>query len=132
MKDKVEKILSSREWTFTDLTNINKLVRSFSDEIYHDLSSKEMLEVLWNIPVPDPINFEPYKNDSFGKLFQRLVKDQLQIEIASILREKLLTANVNFSNNKNKEEENNDVSEGSLGGKPLKERTADEKKDSEE
>lgn len=132
MKDKVEKILSSREWTFTDLTNINQLVRSFSDEIYHGLSSKEMLEVVWNIPVPDPINFEEFMNDSFGKLFQRLVIDQLQIEIASILREKLLSANVNFSINKNKEEENNDVSEGSLGGKPLKERTADEKKDSEE
>jgi len=132
MKDKVEKILSSREWTFADLTNTTKLVRSFSDEIYHDLSSKEMLELVWNIPVPDPINFEEYRNDSFGKLFQHLVIEQIQMEMTSILREKLLTANVNFSNNKNKEEENNDVSEGSLGGKPLKERTADEKKDSEE
>ena len=91
-----------------------------------------MLELVWNIPVPDPINFEEYRNDSFGKLFQHLVIEQIQMEMTSILREKLLTANVNFSNNKNKEEENNDVSEGSLGGKPLKERTADEKKDSEE
>ena len=90
MKDKVEKILSSREWTFADLTNTTKLVRSFSDEIYHDLSSKEMLELVWNIPVPDPINFEEYRNDSFGKLFQHLVIEQIQMEMTSILREKLL------------------------------------------
>ena len=72
------------------------------------------------------------KVQSFGSFFQNLVTEQIQLQVASTLQEQLLTANVNFSNNKNKEEENNDVSEGSLGGKPLKERTADEKKDSEE
>ena len=132
MKDKVEKILNSREWTFADLTNTTKLVRSFSDEIYHDLTSKEMLELVWNIPLPDPINFEEFMNDSFGKLFEALVIEQIQIEMTSILKVKLLSANVNFSNNENKEDEKDDISKGSLGGKPLKERTADEKKDSEE
>ena len=132
MKDKVEKILSSREWTFADLTNTTKLVKSFSDEIYNDLSSKEMLELVWNIPVPDPINFEEFMNDSFGKLFQTLVIEQIQIETTSILKEKLLSANVNFGNNKNKEDEINEISTGSLGGKSPEKRTTDETKDSEE
>tara|TARA_R110000851_G_scaffold95174_1_gene206845 strand:+ start:367 stop:765 length:399 start_codon:yes stop_codon:yes gene_type:complete len=132
MKDKVEKILSSREWTFADLTNTTKLVKSFSDEIYNDLSSKEMLELVWNIPVPDPINFEEFMNDSFGKLFQTLVIEQIQIEMTGILKEKILSANVNFGNNKNKEDEINEISTGSLGGKSPEKRTTDETKDSEE
>ena len=33
MKDKVEKILNSREWTFADLTNMSQLVKDFSEEI---------------------------------------------------------------------------------------------------
>ena len=31
MKDKVEKILNSREWTFADLTNMSQLVKDFSN-----------------------------------------------------------------------------------------------------
>jgi len=124
MKDKVEKILSSREWTFADLTNMNQLVKDFSEEIYSQLDAKEKLTLVWEKEISDI--------QSFGSFFQNLVIEQIQLQVASTLQEQLLTANVNFSNNKNKEEKNNDVSEGSLGGKPLKKRTADEKKDSEE
>jgi hypothetical protein len=135
MKDKVEEILSSREWTFADLTNMNQLVRNFSDEIYGSLDSKEKLELVWGNTGFELNLYEDYKNGkitTFGAFFQTLVTEEIQLQVASILQEQLINANVNFSNNKNKEEENNDVSEGSLGGKPLKERTTDEKKDSEE
>ena len=125
MKDKVEKILNSREWTFADLTNMSQLVKDFSEEIYTQLDSKEKLSIVWEEEI-----FQ--KTIKFGNFFQNLVIEQIQIQVASILQEQLINANVNFSNNKNKEEENNDISKGSLGGKPLKERTADEKKDSEE
>ena len=47
MKDKVEKILSSREWTFADLTNMSQLVKDFSEEIYTQLDSKEKLSIVW-------------------------------------------------------------------------------------
>ena len=124
MKDKVEKILNSREWTFADLTNMSQLVKDFSEEIYTQLDSKEKLSIVWE---KDITNIQ-----SFGSFFQTLVTEEIQLQVASILQEQLINANVNFSNNKNKEEENNDISKGSLGGKPLKERTADEKKDSEE
>ncbi len=130
MKDKVEKILSSREWTFADLTNMSQLVKDFSEEIYSQLDAKEKLALVWEKDVYR--NVKSSNTQSFGSFFQMLVTEQIQLQVASTLQEQLLTANVNFSNNKNKEEENNDVSEGSLGGKPLKERTADEKKDSEE
>ncbi len=124
MKDKVEKILNSREWTFADLTNMSQLVKDFSEEIYTQLDSKEKLSIVWE---KDISNIQ-----SFGSFFQTLVTEEIQLQVASILQEQLINANVNFSNNKNKEDEKDDISERSVGGKPLKERTSDEKKDSEE
>ena len=130
MQDRVEQILNSKNWTFADLTNMNQLVKNFSEEIYTQLDAKEKLTIVWEEDIYR--NVKSSNIQSFGSFFQMLVIEQIQIQVASTLQEQLLTANVNFSNNKNKEEENNVVSEGSLGGKPLKERTADEKKDSEE
>ena len=125
MKDKVEKILNSREWTFADLTNMNQLVKDFSEEIYTQLDSKEKLTIVWEEEI-----FQ--KTIQFGSFFQNLVIEQIQLEVASILQEQLINANVNFGNNKNKEDEINEISTGSLGGKSPEKRTTDETKDSEE
>tara|TARA_R100000030_G_scaffold100949_1_gene95437 strand:+ start:3122 stop:3505 length:384 start_codon:yes stop_codon:yes gene_type:complete len=123
MKDKVEEILSSREWTFADLTNTNKLVRSFSEEIYTQLDAKEKLTIVWEEEI-----FQ--KTIQFGSFFQNLVMEQIQLEVASILQEQLMSANVNFGNNKNEEDETNEVSESSVGGESSPKRSANEKKSS--
>ena len=100
MKDKVEKILSSREWTFADLTNMNQLVKNFSEEIYTQLDAKEKLTIVWEEDIYR--NVKSSNIQSFGSFFQMLVIEQIQIQVASTLQEQLLTANVNFSNNKNR------------------------------
>jgi len=123
MKDKVKQILSSREWTFADLTNMNQLVKDFSEEIYTQLDAKEKLTIVWEEEI-----FQ--KTIRFGSFFQNLVIEQIQLEVASILQEQLLNANVNFGNNKNEEDETNEVSESSVGGESSPERSADEKKSS--
>jgi len=122
MKDKVEKILSSREWTFADLTNMNQLVKDFSEEIYTQLDAKEKLTIVWERDISDI--------QSFGSFFQNLVIEQIQLEVANILQEQLLSANVNFGNNKNKEDNTNEVSESSVGGESSKTRSTNEKKSS--
>tara|TARA_R110000751_G_scaffold244082_1_gene344286 strand:+ start:162 stop:548 length:387 start_codon:yes stop_codon:yes gene_type:complete len=114
MKDKVNKILSSREWTFADLANMSELVKQFSEEIYNELNAKEKLELVWNLDVAD----DEHHFMKFGNYFNILVLEQIQIQVASILQEQLLTANVNF--NENKEDETNEVSESSLDGEPPK------------
>tara|TARA_R100000742_G_C4279476_1_gene104163 strand:- start:5259 stop:5633 length:375 start_codon:yes stop_codon:yes gene_type:complete len=124
MKDKVKEILSSREWTFADLTNMNQLVKNFSEEIYSQLDAKEKLTIVWEREITDI--------QSFGSFFQNLVIEQIQLEVASILQEQLLSANVNFSNNKNKEENVNEIPERSVGRKSSKKRKADEAAHSEE
>jgi len=118
MKDKVKQILSSREWTFADLTNMNQLVKDFSEEIYSQLDAKEKLTIVWDRDISDI--------QSFGSFFQNLVIEQIQLEVAGILQEQLLSANVNFGSNKNKEENKNEISERSMGGKSSEQRKADE------
>lgn len=125
MKDKVEKILGSREWTFADLTNMNQLVKNFSEEIYTQLDAKEKLTIVWEEEI-----FQ--KTIRFGSFFQNLVIEQIQLEVASILQEQLLSANVNFGNNKNKEEIKNEIPERSVGGKSSEKRKTDEASHSEE
>ena len=134
MKDKVEKILSSREWTFADLTNMSQLVTEFSEEIYGELEAKEKLEMIWDRDVSKAIsnwnNYVPNSECSFGNLFYNIVIEQIQLQVSNTLKELLLTANVNFGNNKNKEDEINEISESSVGGKSSSERISDEKKSS--
>ena len=84
MKDKVEKILNSREWTFADLTNMSQLVKDFSEEIYTQLDSKEKLSIVWE---KDITNIQ-----SFGSFFQTLVTEEIQLQVASILQEQLINA----------------------------------------
>jgi len=124
MQDRVEQILSSKNWTFADLTNMSQLVKDFSEDIYGQLDAKEKLTIVWE---KDITNIQ-----SFGMFFQNLVTEEIQLQVASTLQEQLLTANVNFSNNKNKEEIKNEVSEGSMGGKSSKKRKTDEAAHSEE
>ena len=124
MQDKVEKILSSREWTFADLTNMGQLVKDFSEDIYGQLDAKEKLSIVWEKDISDI--------QSFGSFFQNLVIEEIQIQVASTLQEQLLKANVNFSNNKNKEEIGNEIPEGSMGGKSSEKRKTDEASHSEE
>jgi hypothetical protein len=55
---------------------------------------------------------------------RQAIKIKLSGEIAGVIREMLDTATVDFGGNKN------EISEGSMGGKPHKERTTNEKKSS--
>ena len=131
MKDKVEKILSSREWTFADLTNMSELVTDFSEEIYTQLDAKEKLSMVWERDVSKAIS-HANTECSFGNFFSNIVMEAIKVQVANILQELLIKANVNFSNNENKEDNKNEISKRSVGRKSSKKRTANEKKDSEE
>lgn len=136
MRTKVEKILSAKEWTFGDLTNMSQLVRDISEEVFTGLEVNEKLNLIWELDIHDDEHHNIYtkivSEMTFGKYFYVLVTDQIQLQVASILQEKLLTANVNFGNNKNKEEIENEIPKGSMGGKSSEKRKTDEASHSEE
>tara|TARA_R110000751_G_scaffold108834_2_gene205599 strand:+ start:952 stop:1395 length:444 start_codon:yes stop_codon:yes gene_type:complete len=136
--DRVGKILKSREWTFADLTNIKDLVKLFSENIYNELGAKEKLHLVWEKNISrdemmvdsDGYNIKNTNKLVFGSFFQKLVTEEIQLQVANTLQEQLLNANINFGSNKNKEDETNEISERSLVRKSHKGSKAVSKKNS--
>lgn len=124
----IEKIvrdeLNTRVWTFTEIADVSTTVELLTQIVYDKIPTKDKLEIVWDVEV-----FSEEKI-YFGELYSRTIMSELKVMVADIVKDELSLAKIVF--NKNKEDEKDDISKGSLGGKPLKERTADEKKDSEE
>ncbi len=121
IKEKVKEMLNHKEWTLAELQDMKELVSLFSDEIYGDMDAKEKLDMIWDEPI---INIE---QANFGRLFYYMVIQKISEQVAIVLKELLMNANVNFNGGNN-----NEVSERSLGRESSKERPSDEKTDSEE
>jgi len=121
---KTKELLNERKWTFGQLQSMGSIVDDFSDIIFtHYLSDSDKLDLVWNVDI------EPYLSAQrpFGELMQMMVRHAISETIAIYLKNEILNANVNFNG-----DDNNEVPKGSVGGKPSKKRTTDEKKDSEE
>lgn len=115
MKEKIEEktkeLLSNRNWTFGQLQSMSSIVDEFTEIIYAELEPKEKMDLIWNTDI------EPYFSAQrpFGELMQMMVKYSISETIAIYLKDELLNANVNFNG-----EDNNEISERSVAGKPQK------------
>jgi len=85
------------------------------------MTPKEKLDLVWQ----DEIH-EPLPDYMFATFFNIIVMEKLKAEIAIIIKEELSDAMIVF-----KEDNKNEVSEGSVGGESHKERATDEENDSE-
>ena len=119
INEKVKEKLKGRTWTFQEISNINDVISTISNELYDDLNTKEKIDMIWDSIVDDNSGL------LFGELFQNLVMNQLDAKIADTIKTELQTANVNF-----KRDDKNEVSKRSMGRKPLEERTTNEKSNS--
>ena len=119
INEKVKEKLKGRTWTFQEISNINDVISTISNELYDDLNTKEKIDMVWDSIVDDNSGL------LFGELFQNLVMNQLDAKIADTIKTELQTANVNF-----KRDDKNEVSKRSIGRKPLEERTTNEKSNS--
>ena len=120
IEEMVEKKLKGKVWSFAELTNFNDLIAAITEEVYGELDAKAKLDMIWS----EPINPE---GTTFGELFQHTVTDALQENIAVIIRTQLTNAKINFN-----EDDKDEVSKRSMGGKSHKKRTTNEKGHSEE
>ena len=114
---KVKEKLKEKTWTFQEISNITDVIRTMSNEMYDDLDVKSKIDLVWNVEV--------YSDCLFGEFFQEKVLEQLSDKIAEIIKMELQTANVNF-----KDDDKDEVSKRSVGRKPPKKRTTNEKSDS--
>ena len=124
-------MLKGRQWTFADLQDMNAVVMEMVENLYDKISAKDKLDMIWKSETTHAMSYNTLDNEMipmpFGVLFQGLVKDELTARVIEVVTIELMNANVNF-NGGNK----NEVSEGSMGGQSLEERSSDEKTDSEE
>ena len=111
IEKRIRELLNEKEWTFASLLNMEKVLDEISDIIYNEMSPEQKLEMSW-------------KQDINNEIIENISET-----VAKIVKEELMQAEVSFGN-KNKEEDENEISEGSVGWKSLKERTANEKTDS--
>jgi len=111
IEEKTKELLSNRNWTFGQLQSMSSIVDEFTEIIYAELEPKEKMDLIWNTDI------EPYFSAQrpFGELMQMMVKYSISETIAIYLKDELLNANVNFNG-----EDNNEISERSVAGKPQK------------
>ncbi len=119
MKELIEKKVLDRDWTFNEISNLNETVAALSQDIYSEMTLIEKFKLIHDLRI---------KDDYVGAYFEDVVKltvmTVLNGEIAQTIKQLLNGATINFGGNKN------EISERSMGGKPHKERTSNEKKSS--
>ena len=103
--------LKKKEWTFEEISNVQTTINIMAHKAYDHMTPKDKLDMVWS---------------EMGEEFQKRVLMKIKAEIAETIKLELSTATVKFGGNEN------DVSEGSLGGKSSATSKTDEKKNSEE
>tara|TARA_R110000744_G_scaffold14461_2_gene41193 strand:- start:762 stop:1136 length:375 start_codon:yes stop_codon:yes gene_type:complete len=109
----------ARAWTFSEISNLKQTIDSLSNEIYNESKLSERFNLIREIKIN-----ESFVGHTFEDVMRSAIKTKLSGEIAGVIRIMLNTATVDFGGNEN------EISEGSMGGEPHKERTTDEKKSS--
>jgi len=123
IENRVKELLTEKEWTFADLQDMESIVKEFADILEKELDYGFIARLCEAEPIVEYMS----KETTFGDLFWRIRQSTLQSYVAKYLKEELMNANVNFNGG-----DKNEVPKGSVGGKPSKKRTTDEKKNSEE
>tara|TARA_R110000744_G_scaffold80707_2_gene158536 strand:- start:206 stop:580 length:375 start_codon:yes stop_codon:yes gene_type:complete len=107
----------ARDWTFSEISNLKKTIDELTNEIYSESKLSERFSLIREVKIN-----EGFVGHTFEDVMRDAIKIKLSGEIAGVIRTMLDTATVNFGGNKN------EISEGSMGGKPHQERTTNEKK----
>jgi len=115
--DLIKQKVLARDWTFSEISNLKQTIDLLCNEIYSESKLSERFDLLRDVRVN-----ESFVGHTFEDMMREAINTKLSGEIAGVIRNMLNTATVNFGGN------NNEISEGSMGGEPHKERTADEKK----
>ena len=120
MNDEIIKLkVLAKAWTFTEISNLKNTIDVLCNEIYSESKLSERFDLIREVKIN-----EGFVGHTFEDVMREAIKIKLSGEIAGVIRSMLNTATVDFKGNKN------EISEGSMGGKPHKERTTNEKKSS--
>ena len=119
----IETLVKSRTWSFAEISNMKITIETLCDEIYNESKLIDRFEMIREVTIN-----EKFIGYSFEDCIREATKIKLSGDIAEAITEMLGEATISFDNGGNE----NEISEGSMGGKPHKERTTDEKKNSKD
>ena len=119
MKEIIRKRVLSKSWTFNEISDLNNTIQILSEEVWSEMTLLERIDLVRDIRINENL-----VGMGFEHAIREVVITYLKGDIAEVIKNMLSNATINFGGN------NNEISERSMGGKPHKERPADEKKDS--
>ena len=117
MKELIKKKVLEKNWTFSEISNLNETVTILSNDIYSEMTLIEKFKLVHDLRIKDE-----YVGMHFDEILKETVMIVLSGEVAQTIRELLQGATISFGGN------NNEISERSVGGESHKERPANEKK----
>lgn len=121
IKELVKQELNKKVWSFAEIANVSSTIDNISESIMIDIPTKDKLKMVWNVDV------FAEELTPFGQIYSNVIRKTLKEAVAEIVKNELQEAKVSF-----KEDNKNEVSKGSLGGKSSKTRTPNEKRTDDE
>jgi hypothetical protein len=119
MKEMIRAKVLSKQWTFTEISNLKTTIDDLCSELYSEMTFVDRFQLIREIRINEVFVGQTYEDS-----MREAVKITLSGEIAETIRSMLGEATVNFGGN------TNEISEGSLGGESHQERPTNEKKSS--
>ena len=117
MKELIKKKVLAKNWTFSEISDLNNTIQILSEEVWSEMTLHERIDLVRDIRINENL-----VGMGFEHAIKEVVITYLKGDIAQVIKNMLSKATVNFGGN------NNEISEGSMGRESHKERPANEKK----
>ena len=88
MKEKIDKIIREGNWEFSKLLKLKEISQELADELYSELSTGEILELVWHSKVD--------ADNTFGQIIRIECRRVLQEEFINSFQKYFETATVSF------------------------------------
>ena len=119
MKELIKKKVLAKSWTFNEISDLAATIKVLSEEVWSEMTLLERIDLVRDIRINENL-----VGWDFEHAIREVVLTSLKGEIAEVIKNMLSKATINFGGN------NNEISEGSLGGESYQERPTNEKKSS--
>ena len=88
MKEQIDKIIREGNWEFSKLLKLKEISQELADELYSELSTGEILELVWHSKVD--------ADNTFGQIIRIECRRVLQEEFINSFQKYFETATVSF------------------------------------
>ena len=116
MKETIQLKVKSKAWTFNEIANLSSYIDQIVTELYSEMNLIERFELVKETKINDTM-----VGSFYADMLKEICVTHLKAEVAGTIKDMLNTATVEFGGN------NNEISERSVGGKPHKKRSTDDK-----